>query len=230
MPDAAQRLQEEAVQLQQGAARQGMRVNIRTDVSRVRVSDMINGTPAEEWFTAMTSSASMAGPSFNVRVGRMGQALYYTNGADHVFAMRAPEGQLDAQEKFFQLLMSNVRVDPQWEARVEQVIANLQAQDIKGANDRSAIATRAGQEQARMIHESWQNATSSREHSMANWSQYMRGVQTFRNPVTGDTVELSNQYDHAWAGPNNTYIVTDSANFNPNSSLDGHWTSLEPVR
>jgi hypothetical protein len=162
-------------------------------------------------------------------MGRMGQALYYTNSADHVFAMRAPQGQLDAQEKFFQLLMGAVRVDPQWQARVEQVIANLQAQDTKGANDRSAIALKAGQDQAKMIHDSYQNATNSREHSMEGWSQYMRGVQTFRNPATGETVELSNQYDHAWAGPDGTYLVTDSPNFNPNSSLDGHWTSLEPV-
>jgi hypothetical protein len=27
--------------------------------------------------------------------------------------------------------------------------------------------------------------------------QNIRGVQTFRNPATGGTMELSNQYDHA---------------------------------
>ncbi len=112
MPDAEQRLREEASQMQQTAARRGMRVNIRTDVSRVRISDVLNGAPVEEWFTAMTSSAGMAGPSFNVRMGRMGQALYYTNSADHVFAMRAPQGQLDSQEKFFQLLMGTVQCRP----------------------------------------------------------------------------------------------------------------------
>jgi len=229
MPDAAQRLEEEARQLQQIAARQGMRVNIRTDAGRVRVSYMLGGEPVEEWFTAMTSSTGMAGPSFNMRTGRMGQTLYYSNAADHVFAMRAPQGQLDAQEKFFRLVMGTVRVDPQWQARVEQVIANLQAQDIKGANDRSAIAAKAGQDMSKMIHDAYQNATNSRDHSMEGWSQYMRGVQTFRNPNTGETVELSNQYGHAWAGPDNTYVVTDSANFNPNSSLQGNWTRLEAV-
>jgi len=229
MPDAAERLAEEARQLQLVAGRQGMRVNIRTDAGRVRVSYMLGGEPVEEWFTAMTSSTGMAGPSFNMRTGRMGQTLYYSNAADHVFAMRAPQGQLDAQEKFFRLVMGTVRVDPQWQARVEQVIANLQAQDIKGANDRSAIAAKAGQDMSKMIHDAYQNATNSRDHSMEGWSQYMRGVQTFRNPNTGETVELSNQYGHAWAGPDNTYVVTDSANFNPNSSLQGNWTRLEAV-
>jgi hypothetical protein len=229
MPDAAQQLQEEARQLQQAAPKQGMRVNIRTDVSRVRVSYALNGQPVEEWFTAMTSSTGMAGPSFNVRTGRAGQSLYYSNTADHVFGLRAPQGQLDAQEKFFQLVLGTMRVDPQWQARVTQVIANLQAQDTKGAADRSAIITKAGQDMSKSIHDAYQNATTSREHSMAAWSQYMRGVQTFRNPNTGETVELSNQYGHAWAGPDNQYVVTDSASFNPNASLQGNWNRLEPV-
>ena len=230
MPDAEARMQEEAREAQQAAARQGIRVNVRSSAGRVRVSYALGGQPVEEWFTAMTSSISMAGPSFNMRTGRMGQAVYYSSTADHVFGMRAPQGQLDAQEKLFQLVMSTVRVDPQWQARVQQVIANLQAQDSKGAADRSAIATKAGQDMSKIIHDTYQNATTSREHSMEGWSQYMRGVETFRNPNTGDTVELSNQYGHAWAGPDGTYVVTDSASFNPNSSLQGNWTRLEAVK
>ena len=230
LPDTAPRLAEEARQLQQMAAQQGTRVNIRSDAGRVRVSYTQGSEAVEEWFTAITFTIGMAGPSFNVGTGRAGQALYYTNSADHLFALRAPQGQLDAQDKLFQLILGTVKVNPQWQARVEQVIANLNAQDIKGANDRSAIATKLGQDMDRMRQETYKNATESREHSMANWSQYMRGVQTFRNPGTGDTVELSNMYDHAWAGPNNTFVVTNLNNFNPNSSFDGHWTQLEAVR
>lgn len=230
MPEAGARLEEEARAAEQAAARQGVRVNLRTDAARVRVASVQGGQPSEEWFTAMTTSVGMAGPTYNVRSGRMGQALYYSIAADHVFATRAPQGQLDARERLFRLILGTVRVDPQWEARVRQVIANLQAQDSKGAMDRSAIATQAGQDMSKMIHDSYQNATTSREHSMESWSQYMRGVQTFRNPNTGDTVELSNEYGHAWAGPDNTYLLTDSGSFNPNSSLNGNWTQLEQVR
>jgi hypothetical protein len=230
LPDTAPRLQEEARQLQELAAHQGMKANIRTDAGRVRVSYTQGAEPVEEWFTAMTFAISMPGPSFNIRTGRAGQALYYTNSADHLFALRAPQGQLDVQEKLFQLILATVKVNPQWQARVEQAIANLNAQDIKGANDRSAIVTKTGQDIAKMTQEAYRNATDSRAHSMANWSQYMRGVQTFRNPATGDTVELSNMYEHAWAGPDNTYVLTNSSNFNPNASLDGHYTSLERVQ
>ena len=226
LPDATERLEEEARVAQQAAARQGMHVSVRTGAGRVRVNYEVSGHSVEEWLTAMTTNIGMSGPSFNVRTGR---AMYYSSSADHVFAMRAPQGELDKQDKFFRLVMGTVRVDPQWEARVQQVVANLTQQDINAANQRSAIATQAGQQMSKSIQDAYQNATTSREHSMESWSQYMRGVQTFRNPITGDTVELSNEYGHAWAGPDNTYVLTDSGNFNPNSSLNGHWTQLDRV-
>src|SRR5690242_14432169 len=56
------------------------------------------------------------------------------------------------------------------------------------------------------------------------------GVQTFRDPSTGRTVELSNLYDHAWANGNDRYLVTDDPNFNPNGHMNGNWGELQLVR
>ena len=230
MPEIAQQTEQEARQLEQIAAGQGLRVHMRTDVARARLSYNAGGQPAEEWLTAMTYSIGMPAPTYNMYTGRMGQAMSYTCAGDHVFAFRAPEGQLDAQEKFFRTILSTIRVDPQWQARVTQVITNMQAADSKAAMDRSAIIAKSGQETSRIIHDTYENATKSHDRAMEGWSQYMRGVANYRNPYTGETVELSNQYEHAWAGPNNEYIVTDSANFNPNSALQGNWTRLEAVQ
>jgi hypothetical protein len=60
--------------------------------------------------------------------------------------------------------------------------------------------------------------------------QLIRGVQTFRDPATGGTFELSNQYDHAWLNGANEYVMSDSPNFNPNGKLNGNWNQLEVVR
>jgi hypothetical protein len=60
--------------------------------------------------------------------------------------------------------------------------------------------------------------------------QIIRGVQTFRDPSTGATFELSNQYDHAWLNGTNEYVMTGDPNFNPNGNLNGNWTRLEVVR
>jgi len=230
MPEAAARLHEEARTAREAAARNGMRVNIRSSAGRVRLAYQSGGQAVEEWITAMTTNIGIAGPAHNARTGRAGHTTYYSSSADHVLAMRAQQGQLDAQEKFFRLVMGTVRVDPQWETRVRQVIADRTQQDINAANQRPAIANPAGQGMSETMHDASPNASSGREHSMESWSPYIRGVRRLRNPQTGEIVELSGAYGRAWAGPDNTYVVADSVNFNPNGSLDGRWMALEPVR
>ena len=60
--------------------------------------------------------------------------------------------------------------------------------------------------------------------------QNIRGVQTFRDPTTGKTMELSNLYDHAWLNGSNEYIMSEDPNFNPNGQLTGQWNQLQAVR
>jgi hypothetical protein len=58
----------------------------------------------------------------------------------------------------------------------------------------------------------------------------VREVQTFRDPTTGATFELSNHFDHAWLNGSNEYVTSDDPSFNPNGTLGGSWTALEVVR
>jgi hypothetical protein len=64
----------------------------------------------------------------------------------------------------------------------------------------------------------------------AAFDQLIRGVQTFRDPRTGNTMELSNLYDHAWLNGSNEYVMSDDPNFNPNGNLNGDWNQLQVVR
>ncbi len=230
IPDVAEELQQYAQRIQQSSAAQGIRAQVRADVARLRLAYSLGGQPVEEWLTAITSSGGVPAPTYNMYTGQMGQALFYNCGADHIVALRAPQGQLDAHERFFRMVLSTVRIDPQWQARVMQVIANMTASDIKGARDRSAIIAQSNRDISNIINETYENRNRSQDRIMEGWSQYMRGVETFKNPYTGETVELPNQYGHAWAGPNGEYIVTDSGLFDPNVTLRGDWTRLEQVR
>jgi hypothetical protein len=59
--------------------------------------------------------------------------------------------------------------------------------------------------------------------------QNVRDVQSFRDPSTRHTFELSNQYGHAWLNGANEYVMSNDPNFNPNSQLPGNWNQLQPV-
>ncbi len=230
MPEIEREVQRQVQQAQAAAAQQGLRVRARGDVGRARLAYSVNGQSSEEWVTAVTYASGMPGPTYNMRTGQMGQTMYYTCAAEGVFGFRAPQGQLDAREKLFLMMVSTVRLDPQWHGRVVQVIANMQAADTKGAADRSKIIAQSGKDIGDIIHQTYENKKKSDDRVAQGFSQYIRGVETYRNPATGETVELSNQYGHAWAGNNDEYVLSDSANFDPNVALRGNWTRLEAVK
>jgi hypothetical protein len=229
-PDVAQQAQEQARQYQQTAAQMGMQARIRADAARARLQYNLNGQAVEEWLTAVTYAAGVPGPSLNMRTGQMGQTMYYTCGAYSIMAMRAPQGELASKEKFFTIVRSTVHTEPEWNARVTQVLQNMAASDSKGASDRSAIIAQNGRDIGNIIHQTYENTSKAQERSQEKFDQYIRGVETYRNPSTGETFELSNQYAHAWVNGTNEYILTDSAFFNPNSTLAGHWTEAVPVQ
>ena len=230
MPEIAQQVQQRVQEAQAGAARQGMQARVRGDVGRARIGYSVNGQAMEEWVTAVTFASGTPGPTMNMATGRMGQTLFYTCTSEGVFGFRAPQGQLDGKEKLFLAMLSTVRVDPDWQGRVLQVMGNIQAAQTKGAADRSKIITQSNQDISKIIHDSYENKKQSDDRVAQGFGQYMRGVETYRNPSTGETVELSNQYGHAWASGNGEYILSDSPNFDPNVSLKGNYTRLETVK
>ena len=81
-----------------------------------------------------------------------------------------------------------------------------------------------------MMNQGHQSRSKMQDSAFHEWDQAIRGVQTFRNPNTGDTIELSNEYGHAWAGAGDQYILSNSEFFNPNVALEGSWTRLDPVK
>jgi hypothetical protein len=78
---------------------------------------------------------------------------------------------------------------------------------------------------ARVARDSMRGADASVFHE----DQNIRGVQTFRDPATGKTQDLSNLYDHAWQDGTNDYILSNDPNFNPNEHVSGDWSELQAV-
>jgi len=145
--------------------------------------------------------------------------------------LRTPPGQLDASQKFFEMIASTIRVDPDWQARVSAVQNNIAAANIKGAADRSRIISKSNAEISNTITKGYEERSKSRDRAMQKYDQALRGVETYRNPNTGETFELSNEYGHAWINGNNEYILSDREGFNPNVELrQGNWTQLERVK
>ena len=118
-------------------------------------------------------------------------------------------------------MISSIRPEQKWQAYSNGFIAKLyQAEAQKEANIDTMVA-HFQQHVADVVNGVTANSTAGANQAAFGQDQLIRGVQTFRDPSTGGTMELSNQYDHAWLNGSNEYIMSDDPNFNPNGNLTG---------
>jgi len=202
------------------SAADGGNGQVRTDAIRARIEFQKDGKPMEGWVTAAVVT----------RTYSAGRGNFWDCQAIDTMGFTQPKGKLDANEKLFKAMISSVRRLPQWQAASNSVINKLyQFQAQQHAIQDQAIA--AFQNKViQTITATTANALHGAQQSAFGESQLIRGVQTFRDPATGQTFELSNQFDHAWLNGSNEYVMSDDPNFNPNTQLSGNWSELQVVR
>ena len=222
-------LQERARQSEQEGAKYNLKQRVRPDGVKARVRYNVNGQAMEEWLIVATIATGTLGPSYNTQTMQMGQAFTYSCVA-YVTGERAPQGQLEGSEKFFELVTGTFRWDPAWQARVNGHAQAMQQIELKGVRDRSAIVAKSAEDVRNIQRQSYEHAQQSADSISEQRSQTMRGVETYRNPATGDTVELSNQYGRAWVNNRGEYLLSDQPGFDPSVTFKEDWKALERVR
>jgi hypothetical protein len=194
---------------------------VHTEAARARLAyNDDSGKPVEEWLSAVIV----------VRAYQSGHGVAYDWHAIDVMSWRTPKGQLDANDKLFQLIASTIHPEAQWQTWSNGVIAGLYRKKQEEEAKRSQIIADFQNKVVQTINGVVANQQRGANNSAFGADQLVRGVQTFRDPTTGNTFEMSNLYDHAWLNGSNEYIMSDDPNFNPNGQISGNWNSLQPVR
>jgi hypothetical protein len=216
-PDFNQLLRQRLGLPLQDTANQGP---VRTDAARARLEYDRDGRTFEQWVTVAEW----------MHLYPAGRGNVYDGHAIMMMSISAPKGQLDGNEKLFKLVAFNITHEPDWDAKVNKMIGILYRQQQVEEAKRSQMIAQLQQHVADTINEVTANSMRGANQAAFGADQNIRGVQTFRNPQTGATFELSNLHDHAWLNGTNEYLMSDDPNFNPNGQLNGNWTSLQPVR
>ena len=193
--------------------------NVRADAIRARIEFQKDGKSMEGWISLAVVT----------RAFQVGQGTFLNCSAVDFTAFIAPKGRLDANDKLYQVMLSSVRPLPKWQAYENSVIGKFaQAETQKEAQQDQMVAD-FQRKVAQTVMATTANAQRGANQAAFGEDQIVRGVQTFRDPATGKTMELSNQYDHAWLNSNNEYVMSDDPGFNPNGQLDGSWNQLQVV-
>jgi len=198
----------------------GNQGQVRTDAARARLEYNRDGRSYEQWVTVAEW----------IRVYPSGRGNVYDCHAMMMMSFSAPKGQLDSNDKLFKLMAFNITHEAAWDARINAMIAQMYHQQQQQEAIRSQMIAQFQQHVADTVNQVTANSMRGANQAAFGEDQNIRGVQTFRNPQTGATFELSNLHDHAWLNGNNEYVMSDDPNFNPNEQLNGNWTSLQPVR
>ncbi len=154
------------------------------------------------------------------------------------FAMRMPEGALDF--KAAEAIRQSIRSAPEWQARMNRVMAergqiaidhNRRMGEInrQGAADRSAIIANTSREINEIQMGTWQSRNESMDRQQRETIEGIRGVETYTDPHHGGTVQLSNQFQHAWQLRDGSYLLTDDPNFDPARTLNLPGQRLKPA-
>jgi hypothetical protein len=196
--------------------------DVRIEAARARVAfDEMDGHAAEAWVTAVIVVRTI--PS-------EGHGAYYDWHAVDVMTFVAPKGQLDGNGKLFNLIASTVRPDAKWQSYSNGVIATLYQKKRDEMAKQQTIIAQFQMHVAQTIMGVVANQQAGANRAAYGADKLIRGVQTYQDPASGRTVELSNLYDHAWSNGSNEYVMSDDPNFNPNGALNGDWSALQPVR
>jgi len=221
-PKLMQALQQQAQQTEASARQYNLRQQVKYDAMKARVKYNLDGKPMEEWIVAGT-----------VITGTFGVMQRWSYNCLAISAgQRAPAGQLDASGNLFELIASTLRVNPEWQARINQQSLAMQKIEQKGIADRAAIVAKSAEDTRNTQRQIYENQQKVQDSTSANYSQYIRGVETYQNPSTGERVELDSNYGHAWVNSQGIYLLSDQAGFNPNSVAGNtqNWTPLQQVK
>lgn len=226
--------------LAQQASQHGMQAShLRVETGRLRFTGSMQGVPVEGWVIAMHTVRSDPAPGGPVDMSDI-----------PLFAiMYAPPGKLEAQEKMLSAMLDSIQTNPEWTLylaqyvqgivqikqramnHVAQIYSNMAADNAKAAQDQARIR-QGTQNYANQVHASVAaNRAAALDHSSQQFALHMGDQAIYSDPSTGQRVQMSNQYGHAWAsstGNTNEYILTDSPSFNPNGQVgSGSWTQMK---
>jgi hypothetical protein len=217
----------ELANIARGQPVQGLRSFARGGKMRIEYQE--NGRPMEEEIYAAVSQfvtelpGSALGPGYFIN-------YWYI---DYVFSFKAQKNGLDSQAKVFQTMVYSMKVNPRWFAKVANVKEMMVQKIIRGIKEIGRIGDMvawAGSEMREGQMKDWERRQQANDRIVQNFTDNIRGVERFNDPLAGKEVELPSGYGRAFANNLGEYVVTDSPSYNPGVGSNLQWTELKPVR
>jgi len=212
-----------------------------TDGARVRIRYSLDGREMEEDLFCVVSSLTTQTGS-----GLLAEEQVHWM-AESLFAFRAERGRLDPMARACMASVKSVRMNPRWFAAYQaesrrilqeriamqqmlQQMAAAQRASFQRSMHRLSDVSRTLSDTSDMIYSGYESRSAAYDRMSDNWSEAMRGVDSYVTSGGGASVELPGGYEHAWTNGLGEYVMTDSSFLNPNDFASGSWEQLQRGR
>ena len=88
------------------------------------------------------------------------------------------------------------------------------------------IGMMAQQEISRIYSQAWEQQQRVQSGLAQQYSQYIRGVETYVDRISGERVELASGHGQAWSNGRGEYILSNDSNFNPSIAFRERWEEM----
>jgi len=202
-------------------------IETRADSARVKVEYTWQGRPMVEDFTCTINyviayTQTMYGQSALV------------NWVAQVESFRAPADEMAAKIRLFQTMIFSRVDNPVWSVNNIRLAAVINREQLRHQQAIFARLQQIRQTQSEisdMIWETYQNRSKAQDRMFESYTQALRGVETYVDPVNSRNVELPSGFVNVWTNGSD-YILSDSPGYNPNSAGAGGgvWTQMNRKR
>lgn len=199
-------------------------VSTSVDGGKVKIEYQRDGRWVEEVIYAVVES-------FTFPIQTMYGTVANTNWmGEYIFSFKAEKGKLDASSKIFQTMINSFQLNPQWFNKYSQLTEYLirsQIQQIQNIGQISRIISQTSDEISDMMMKSYQDRQATYDRISTDFSQMIRGVEEYHNPIDQKPVELPSGYSAAWTNGLGEYVLSDDYSFNPNVESNQNWQKME---
>lgn len=197
-------------------------VTKRVSAGKVRLEYEENGKPiAEDVHVTIVTSRSPMMPSMTIW------------SLEHQYSFRAEKERVDALAPLLQAMVASVRVELRWYAGYAQVVELQRQGQMQAIRDAGELSRRISANNDAMLasmRSSWEARQTAQDRMSREFSESIRGVETYDQPYEGREVQLPSGYRDVWTNRAGEYVFSNDAGYDPNVGATQEWRRLEPAK
>jgi hypothetical protein len=147
-------------------------------------------------------------------------------------SFKAPTTEINEKIKIFKIIIDSRKDNPVWGENVLKLSAMITRDQLRHQQaifKRMQQLSRTQSQIGDMIMDSYEKRNQAYDRIFDYYSQAIRGVDTYTDPINNWKVELPTGYDNAWTNGTD-YVISDDAGFNPNVGSTQDWQRMSPQR